>query len=189
MFSKYEQRFFIKFQIARGKECTTMTYSIHGSLWWRLYHIVWAYAFRGGREDVHKKRGADRPQSASDVVYVNAVRALLEEHRCWTCIELAREVGIAPGTILHILKKLKMRKICARWVPENLKSKHAAENGISEIALRTLWRWRQAFLRRIITLDETWFRCHQPKFKRLSNDWRHSDSPRPKKVSTRTGST
>ncbi|PSN32984.1 hypothetical protein C0J52_23692 [Blattella germanica] len=69
-----------------------------------------------GREDVHQKRGAGRQQSARDDVHVNAVRALLEEHHCWTCIELAREVGVAPGTILHILKKkLKLRKICARW--------------------------------------------------------------------------
>ena len=27
---------------------------------------------------------------------------MLEERSCWTCIELAREVGIAPGTKLHI---------------------------------------------------------------------------------------
>ena len=76
------------------------------------YRIVarWAYGFRRAREDVHEKRGAGR----SDDVYVNSVRALLEEHSCWTCIELAREVG----AVLHILKKkLKTRKICARWVP------------------------------------------------------------------------
>ena len=42
-------------------------------------------------------------------MHVNTVRTLLEEHRCWTCTELAREVGIAPGTILHILKK-KLKK-------------------------------------------------------------------------------
>ncbi|KAJ4441030.1 hypothetical protein ANN_10879 [Periplaneta americana] len=59
----------------------------------------WAHAFRNGMEDVHQKHGAGRPQSASDDVHVNAVRALLKEYRCWTCVELAREVGIAPGTI------------------------------------------------------------------------------------------
>ena len=85
----------------------------------------WANAFRRGREDVHQKRGAGRQQSARDDVHVNAVRALLEEHRCWTCIELAREVGVAPGTILHILKKkLKMKKICARWVPQSYRGNY-----------------------------------------------------------------
>ncbi|PSN37524.1 hypothetical protein C0J52_14902 [Blattella germanica] len=65
----------------------------------------WANEFRRGREDDNKKRGAGRPQSASDYVHVNVVRALQEEHRCWTCIELAREVGVAPGMILHVLMK------------------------------------------------------------------------------------
>ena len=86
----------------------------------------WAYVFRRGRKDVHKKLGVGRSQSVSGDEYVNAARALLEEHRCRYCsIKLAREVGIAPGTILHILKKkLKMRKICSRWVPHNLKEEN-----------------------------------------------------------------
>ena len=61
----------------------------------------WAYALRRGREDDHK----NVELAASDDVHVNTASALLEEHRCWTCIERAREVGIAPSTILHILKK------------------------------------------------------------------------------------
>ncbi|PSN34458.1 hypothetical protein C0J52_20176 [Blattella germanica] len=52
--------------------------------------------FMPRREDVHQKRAAGRLQSARDDVHVNAVKALLEEHRCWTCIELAREVRVAP---------------------------------------------------------------------------------------------
>ena len=46
------------------------------------YLIVarWAYAFCRGREDVHKKCGAGRLQSASGDAHVNALRAFLEEH-------------------------------------------------------------------------------------------------------------
>ena len=85
----------------------------------------WANAFPRGREDFNLKRGAGRPQTASDDVHANAVRALLQEHRCWTCIELARQVGIVPGTFLHILKKkLKVRKICARWISHNFKGEN-----------------------------------------------------------------
>ena len=92
----------------------------------RLYHIV---PWLGGVCISQREGGCAsetwrcRPQSASGV-YVNAVRALLEEHLCWTCIELAREVGIAPGTILHILKKLQMSNICAQRVPHNLKEEN-----------------------------------------------------------------
>ena len=33
----------------------------------------------------------------------------------------------------------------------------------------------------IITLDETWVLCYQPKLKGQSNEWRHNDFRRPKK--------
>ncbi|PSN49948.1 hypothetical protein C0J52_18202, partial [Blattella germanica] len=62
-----------------------------------VMNLEWRKYLEQGREDVHQKRGAGRPQSARDDVHVNAVRALLEEH--------PREVGVAPGKILHILKK------------------------------------------------------------------------------------
>jgi len=40
----------------------------------------------------------------------------------------------------------------------------------------------EAFLRRIITLDETWARLYEPQLKRQSNEWRHYESPRKSKV-------
>ena len=101
-----QARCFIKIQIARGKnaqQCHTALLEACGreTLPYRTM-ARWVYAFHRGREDVHQKRGAGRSQSASNDVHVNAARALLEEHNC-TCIELARVVGIASGTIFHIL--------------------------------------------------------------------------------------
>ena len=95
----------------------------------RLYLIVpWLggrmYFAEGGKIFI-KKRGAGRPQTAGDDMHVNAVTALLEKQRCWNSIELARQIGIAPAAIFHILKKkLKMRKNCARWDPHKLKEEN-----------------------------------------------------------------
>ena len=116
-----------------------------------LYRTVasWAKTFCRGRE-------AGRPQSECDCVHVNAVRALLEEHRCWTCIELAEKVGIAPGTVLHKLKKLEMRKFCARWVPYNLKEENTWQRvETTRLHLERYGREGERFLTRIISLDKT----------------------------------
>ena len=40
----------------------------------------------------------------------------------------------------------------------------------------------EAFLRRIITLDETWAKSYEPQMKRQSNEWRHYGSPQKSKV-------
>ena len=88
MFSKYEQRCFIKIQVARGinaRQCHTELLEACGKETSPCRTVArWANAFRRGMEDVHQKCGAGRPQSSRDYVHVNAVRALLEEHRCWT---------------------------------------------------------------------------------------------------------
>ena len=46
-------------------------------------------------------------------------------------------------------------------------------------------RYGDAFLRRIIALDETWAGSYEPLLKRQSNEWRHHGSPR-KTVVNRT---
>ena len=38
------------------------------------------------------------------------------------------------------------------------------------------------FLGRIVTMDETWARSYEPNLKPQSSEWKHSGSPRPKKV-------
>ena len=35
---------------------------------------------------------------------------------------------------------------------------------------------------RLVTMDETWLYCYDPKTKQKSIEWRHSGSPRPKNI-------
>ena len=79
----------------------------------------------------------------------------MDEYRFWTSVELARKVGIATGTILHTLKKkLKMWKICARWVPHNLKKETWQRMETARFRLEHNEREGERFLRPIITLDK-----------------------------------
>ena len=74
-------------------------------------------------------------------------------------------------------KKVKMRKVFA----------HRVLHSLTEI-----WKWQrmerarmhfeqfehegEAFLRRVITMDETWIRLYTPELKRQSSEWRHTGS-------------
>ena len=117
MFSKYERKCLINIQIARGKnarQCHSALLEACGRETLPYCTVAtWAYALHRGREDVNKKNVEVADCNQQLMLCMGMLRALLEEHRCWTCIGLAREVGIAPDTILRILKKLKIRKICA----------------------------------------------------------------------------
>ncbi|GBM74918.1 hypothetical protein AVEN_67646-1 [Araneus ventricosus] len=76
-----------------------------------------------------------------------------------------------------------MTKIASRWVPHDLTEMqkwlkyNAARNHFERYE-----REGEAFLRRIITLDETWAKSYEPQLKRQSNEWRHYASPRRSKV-------
>ncbi|GBL95670.1 hypothetical protein AVEN_100221-1 [Araneus ventricosus] len=113
--------------------------------------------------------------------------------RYWTVIDAILfvswpETGLAHTTVLHILKEvLGMRKIASRWVPYDLTEMQkwlrydAARNHFERYECEG-----EAFLRRIIALDETWAKPYEPQLKRQSNEWRHYGSPRRSKDNARS---
>lgn len=71
-----------------------------------------------------------------------------------------------------------MKRLCARWVPRLLKE-HEMSGRVRE-SERFLKRCRKegdAFLKRIITVDETWVYHFDPESKMQSSRWKHTYSP------------
>ena len=56
-------------------------------------------------KNVNTEHSAGRPVAATDNVQVQAVRVLLKEDRCWSCVEISRKLGIAVSTAHTILRK------------------------------------------------------------------------------------
>ena len=68
---------------------------------------------------------------------VQTVNALVLVDRNATIRELANDAGLAPSTVLNILKKrLGMRKITSRWVPYDLTKN---KNGCDMMQLVQTW--------------------------------------------------
>ncbi|GFX12870.1 hypothetical protein TNCV_1976081 [Trichonephila clavipes] len=53
-----------------------------------------------------------------------------------------------------------------------------------ELTLQHLFRYQEdpAFMKRIVTGDETWCHHYEPETKRVSIQWKHALSPLPKKL-------
>ena len=91
-------------------------------------------------------------------------------------------VRASHGIVMRIIKEdLQMTKVSARWVPKMLdNSKKEIRMTCSEEML-TRHLSDPHFLEKLVSMDETWIPLFNPE-KRQSKQWKHSDSPPPKKI-------
>ncbi|PNF14671.1 hypothetical protein B7P43_G11402 [Cryptotermes secundus] len=142
----------------------------------------WVKLFCKGRDAIQDSRRSGRPHVDNHTIQLLA--SLLDVDHQWAAWELAAEVGLCHKTVLHILHDiLGYRKIPAHWVPHAMSEVQQWQRyAISQDLLDWYQREGDDFLRRIVTLDETWARSYEPHLKRQSNEWKHPGSPCPKKV-------
>ena len=111
MFTKLEQRFWTKIEVARGRsiqECGDA--ALH---YGRV--ALWVNMFREGRDAVQDNLRTGR----SHVEYNTGqlLASLLDADRRWTTRELAAEVRVCHKTVLHILSN---RKLALCWIPREI---------------------------------------------------------------------
>ena len=84
------------------------------------------------------------------------------------------------NTFIH--EHLHFQKVSARWVPRQLSAsdRHRRVEGCTELK-EHFDREDQDFLDHIITCDKTWVHHFTLESKRASKQWKHVDSPPPKK--------
>ncbi|KAI6655363.1 Transposase [Oopsacas minuta] len=83
--------------------------------------VDWARRFREGRVSIEDGARIGRPVSSASDKNILEVSVLLKEDPHITLVEIADAVGISTGTAQAIVHdNMKIRKICARWVPHLL---------------------------------------------------------------------
>jgi len=100
--------------------------------------------------------------------------------------EIAETVGISEERVRHILhEELGMRKLCARWVPYLLNADHKQKRcRLSQQCLHLFEKNSKDFLRRFVTMDETWVHHFTPESKQQSKQWVEVGGSAPKKTKT-----
>lgn len=184
-----EQRCAVKFCCRLGKtgtETLTMLQQTYGEeAMKRATVFKWHKRFMAGRNAVTDEPRSGRPLTSSTVEMSNTVHTMIMDRKI-TLHEISERLDISYGSVQAILKSsehLHMRRVCFRWIPHNLTAEQLKTR--VEICLkRKQWFAKEGwgFLIRIITCDESWMQHYEPERKRQSMEWRHHDSPPPKKT-------
>ena len=117
----------------------------------------WVHRFKQGRTSVEDDPRVGRPVTEATDQNIEVIRKLIDENPHISIRYMAFETGSSYGNINRIIHdELKLKKLCAKWVPHQLTEKYKQQRmEISQENLAKLEssQWR---LYDIITGDETW---------------------------------
>ena len=175
---KVEQRAVITFCVDIGKTPTDthkfLKQSEKHSKVSRSLIFKWHNRLADGRDGLADDEREGRPSFRESDAVENEVRDVINSDRRLTVREVADKCGISKTTAHQILgNDLNMNRVCARWVPRILTAEHF---------IKKVNRGGIRFLDRIITADESWFHYYDPETKQQSSQWKHCNSPPPKKA-------
>ena len=103
---------------------------------------------------------------------------------CRVSIEtISAQLYVSDGTVHTIIyKELKMWKIYMKFVPMVLREDQKERRCHDNRKIVELINSDSAVVDALVTSDESWIYCYDPETKRLSSQWKHAGSPRPKKA-------
>ena len=146
----------------------------------------WFTEFRCGRISTSDAERPGRPKEVTSQEIIDKIHDIVLNDRRLKVLEISETVNISMGRVWHILHEcLGMRKLSARWVPCLLTADHKRARVVaSEQCLGMFQRNSKEFLRRYVTVDETWIHYYKPETKNQSKMWTGSGESRPKKAKT-----
>jgi histone-lysine N-methyltransferase SETMAR len=98
--------------------------------------------------------------------------------------EIVETIGFSKERVGYVShEELHMKKLCARWVPHLLTAdQKRIRMKISEECLGCFNKNKTNFVRRFITMDETWIHHYTPESKQQSKQWTKASCSAPKKA-------
>lgn len=146
----------------------------------------WVSEFKKGRTSTSDEPRSGRPVEVTTPEMIDKIHKIVVEDRRLKVSEIAETTRMSTERVRNILHEhLNMEKLCARWVPRLLTVDQKFTRKTVSIENLTLYKRNpNEFLRRFITVDETWIHHYTPESKQQSKQWIGPNEPTPKKAKT-----
>ena len=110
------------------------------------------------------------------------IKNFMDKNRRVSIETISAQFVVSVGTVHTIIReKLKMRMICANFVPRVLREDQKERRCHDSGRMVELINLDPAVLDALLTCNESWICCFDPETKRQSSQWKHTGSPRPKR--------
>jgi len=177
LFTMSDQRGAIKAYALAGKtptEAYDLIKAAYGDLAFSRRHTFNLHKqFKSGRVSIESQAGKSPKPTLRTEDNVAMIRNMVESDRRVTIQELVSGSGLSTGTIHLILHEdLSLSKVSARWVPRLLSDDHKRQHlEMARTFKRLHFQQGEAFLRSIVTMDESWVLYATPETKQQSMQW------------------
>lgn len=143
----------------------------------------WCKEFNLGRTSTKDEPREGRPSIGLTEGNIKKIPDLVLGDRRMTIWHLVELTGLSYGSIQRILTdELHMKKVSASWVPRMLTNEQKEIRcQVSKANLEKYQADPDNFLRRFVTMDESWIHHFDPETKQQSMTWKRPSSPTPKK--------
>ena len=133
----------------------------------------WYAEFKRGRTDTEDAERSGRSNEVLTSETIKKVYQIVFENRKLKLREIADTLKISYGSVYAILHDhLSMRKLLSKWVPRLLMVDQKRQRVVdSEHCLELFRRNKPNFLRRYVTMYETWIHHYTPESKQSSTEW------------------
>ena len=142
----------------------------------------WHNRFKQGRESV---RDDDRCGRSKEVrtPLIGQIMNFMDKGLRVSIETISAQFDVSVGTVHTIIhEELKMRKICARFVPKVLREDQKERRCHDNREMVEMINSDPTVLYALVTCDESWIYYYDPETKRQSSRWKHAGSLRPKKA-------
>ena len=132
--------------------------------------------FKEGRVTVRDDERCGMSKEVRTIEFIGQMKNFMDKDRRVSIETISAQFDVSVRTVHTIIREeLKMRKICAKFVPRVLREDQKERRCHNSREMVEL-------INSLVTCDESWIYSYDPEANRQNSLWKHVGSPRLKKV-------